>query len=506
MIQKYRENPTLGFKTVTTITGETEYSKNCRKIRDRYYTINEDCFKIEERWYVKTSKQITFDYETKNWVIIKKFPLVYGIVDFKSNGSIPVFGYFTANKYNNVYVNIPNYGLVLAYTDEILKNNGYIENISDGQWFYKKTMSNAQIAACTKITSKKVFTQQGYNIEDNKEEFTQKVKLYDEYPAKIGASAVKYSRFLNGQSYGFEIETSKGYLPENVQSRHGIVICRDGSIENAEYVTVPMKGPKGLVNIKTLSEELRKRTEIDIKCSFHIHFGTLSSDRLFIVSLYALAIKIQDEIFKMFPYYKTEWKNIKKQNYNQKVRKLGITALNPKASKQEYAQYVDEAYYRIQTWLNEGEPPNDRFNRNNNQHVQTAKWNRKQRYYWINFINLFFSERRTIEFRLHHATRNGQKMINWLFICSAILQYAEANAKLILTNTKAITLNDILDYYADHYKNKDSQFLSEYLKAYVEDRKNYFLNDFKNNDYISQAEMDNDKKYTFEYKGVQWLF
>lgn len=121
-------------------------------------------------------------------------------------------------------------------------------------------------------------------------------------------------------------------------------------------------------------------------------------------------------------------------------------------------------------------------------------------------MNLFFSPRRTAEFRLHHATLNGQKMVNWLFICIAILRYAEKHAKKILTTNTPITLDDVLNYYADTFKSKDAIFLSEYLKAYVKERKDYFRKDFERGDYTSEKEQAQDKHYKFTYEGVDWLF
>jgi hypothetical protein len=374
----YKDNPNLKLKTVKTVEGLTEYRRNCRSIRGKYYIIGTDCFKIGEKWYLKTSKLITFDYEKGEYVLIDKTPLVYGVVSFKEDGS-PNFGYFTENKYNNLMVNIKSYGGALCIREEILQKGGYIENISDGIWYHKKSMNGEFLLGINKINSRRVFTNKGYNIEDNAEEFKQKIELFDKYPTKVSAKSVQYARFLGGITWGMEIETSRGYIPDHIQNRTGIVICRDGSIDNAEYVTVPLKGAKGLMNIKYLSQELCKRTMTNNQCSFHIHIGSIPTDRLFILALYALGIRIQDELFTMFPYYKTEWKGIKKQNYNQKLKKLGVPVLKANSTKEEFTQYVDEGYYRIFTWLNDGAPPDDDFNRVTNRHQQTQKWNRKQR-------------------------------------------------------------------------------------------------------------------------------
>ncbi len=501
---RYKDNSSLKLKTVKTVTGETEYRKNCRKIKDKYYVQDEQCFLIGKTWYAFNSKLITFDYEKGVHVLIKDTPLVYGAVGFKRDGQ-PEYGYFTENKYNNILVSIPSVGSIKCFNEETLIKGGYVENLSDGLWLYKKGLTATQAEHLNQIAGRKVYRDKGYNIEDNAEEFKQKVESFDKYPTKISGTAMRYARLLGETSFGCENETSMGYIPDYIQNRTGLIICRDGSIDNAEYVTVPMRGAKGLVNLKNIAVELAKRCATDLKCSFHIHFGTLPDDRLFIVALYALAIRIQDEIFTMFPGYKTDWQKFKKKDYCQKVRKLGIGLLK-ESNKEEYAQYVDDAYYRIHKFLNDGNEPDDQFNRQNHRHVRTAKWERAGRYYWLNFMNMFFSDRKTMEFRLHHATVNGQKMVNWLFICNAILKYAQKYPRKILSSATPISLYEIMDYYGEHFKTKEGKFLSDYLKQYIEDRKNYFTGQRKKGNLVCVEEANEDKTYIFEYEGVRELF
>lgn len=502
---RFKENPDLKLKRVKTIKGLIEYKRNCVSVDDVWYVKGEDCIDIDGKWYPKTSKLIALDHETGEWVLIKGKPLVYGVVGFKTDGSA-ILGYFTENKYNNVVVRVPQYGDVRTFNEKLLVESGFVEEISTGTWVNKRDLTDRDMKRITAIGGRRVHTNKGYNIEDNADEFKQKIDAYANYNIPTTPGAIRFGKLLGEVTYGAEIETSMGTLPDHVQNRTGVVICRDGSIKNAEFVTVPMKGPKGLLNLKYLSSELSKRTLTDIDCSLHFHLGNLPKDRLFIVSLYALAIRIQNEVFSMFPRYKQDWQNIKRQDYNQKLRKIGIGLLKPTMKKEEYTQYIDEAYYRIATWLNDGVPPDNNFNRVTNEHQQTQKWNRKQRYYWINFMNMFFSKRRTMEFRLHHNTVNGQKMVNWLFICNAICQYAAQNSDEILSSDKPIPLDTVLDYYGQTFKSSHAKFLSEYLKAYVKDRKEYFLKDYKNGDFISQKETNEDKDYVFKYEGISWLF
>lgn len=121
-------------------------------------------------------------------------------------------------------------------------------------------------------------------------------------------------------------------------------------------------------------------------------------------------------------------------------------------------------------------------------------------------MNMFFSNRKTIEFRLHHNTVNAQKMINWLFICNAIVRYAEKHPKEIISSANTISLQTIMGYYKEQFKTKEGAFLTEYLNAYIDDRTKYFLKDVAKGDIISKQEMNEDKTYVFTHNGISHLF
>ena len=153
-------------------------------------------------------------------------------------------------------------------------------------------------------------------------------------------------------------------------------------------------------------------------------------------------------------------------------------------------------------WLSGGHAPDNIFNAKVHKHPQAHKWDRKSRYYWMNAMNTIFSERGTVEFRPHTPTTNPQKIVNWLFICNAIVRYASLHSKSILTDRKQkITLNKVLDYYAENF-GSTGRFLSEYLKAYVTERKEKFIRDYERGDKISNWEIEEDKDYLFNYQGI----
>lgn len=295
-----------------------------------------------------------------------------------------------------------------------------------------------------------------------------------------------------------------GNIAENIQYRNGLISCRDGSIGGAEWVTIPMSGAKGLQTISSTCTQLSTRTNIDINCSLHIHLGNIPLDRASLVSYYILAYKIQDEMFTMFPYYKTDPTDVKHKNYCKKLKKLSIHSLKD-SSKEGWNAYVDSIYNKIFSFLTEGISPNSEWNRKRGRHPQRQKWQIPTRYYWINFINTLFSNRGTLEFRIHEPTVNSQKVTNWLFIVNAFVKYAQNNQKKIFSSSK-ISIEEVLNYYKNSFNNETAKFLSEYLIAYFNSRKEIFAKDLANGDIVSNHWLVNDKEYEFKYNGVTHLF
>ena len=519
----YSEDTTLPYKTVKLFNGELEYRVLCKKIKNNFYVVNKHCFEVDNKWYREESGLIEKDYETEEWFLKGSYhKRIKAIVDFKDG--TPIIGWVTRNPYNNVDVRGPflannanNYSPI-AINSEILAENGYIEDISTGLWNKKSELNAEQIRRCNTIINVSNYTNKGYNIEDNYDEAALKKAYYENYDVPLTKDVRRYSKFLNDVTFGLELECSHGFMPDYLQNRMNLVVCRDGSLNDErgkpgpEFVTNPLKGAKGLQNIVNISNELKKRTLLNTKCSLHIHLGNLPTSRLYLVSLYVLSFKIQDEIYKMFPYYKTDFNAAhKEKDYCQKLKKMNMGILSASSNKEEYEKYINNNYNKIFYWLSQnqngsGYNPGQDCNRKQQNHPVSQKWQRKNRYYWINLMNTLFSTRNTIEFRLHTPTVNSQKIINWLFITNAISRYAILHGRDILTSSKKITLDSVLDYYKDTFRIPQAEFLSEYLKAYVAERTEAFQKDFDKGDLVSDWELSGDKTYEFRFKNVSHLF
>jgi hypothetical protein len=500
----FEDNPKLRLKQVTTVRGDTEYRRNCRFINLKYYRVDRDCFQIDGRWYCFDTGNILFDHENKKWLLKKDATsLIKGVVDFEEDGNA-IFGLFTPNPYNNVKCRVSNSSTInLAVNEEILLKNGYIEDTGSTVWYSKKVLGIAGVKKAKTIRNDRGFTDRGYNIEDNVKDFNNKVKHYDAYDIQISKEARIYAKYLGDLSFGTEIEIARGNLPDNLQNRYGVVICRDGSIDGGpELVTIPQKGAKGIQSLKDLCDSLYQRGEISIACALHTHIGGTRTDKLFLAAIYQLCRKIQNELFTMFPYYKTDHKGVKRKNYNQKLEGLSIYPL-VKTDKESFEAYLVDTYAKVFDFLAEGRMTLDQFNKRTREHPIPRKWERSNRYYWANFMNMFFGNRHTCEFRLHQPTTNHHKVINWLFICAAIVKYADRYATEIITSKSDISVKDVLNIYRTlNQGDKNADFLSDYLYAYFLERQKEFQKDFKKGDKVSEWDMEQDKDYKFMYKGV----
>jgi len=494
----FKDNPNLTeLKVVTTINGEKEYRKNCKFIREQYYIINKDCHEINGTWYRVKEGNIVYDWETRQYALKNTGRLIRGLV--KNDQGELELGYFTPNIYNNIPTNSNKFGGITAISADIL-NQDWFEDMKHHIWRYAPEHSATTVLSCKVIKNSDNPANRGYNIEDNAGDLSQKTTAYNEYPTVISPKIKQLAKYLGDLTFGFEFEIAIGALPPHLQFRNGVVPCRDGSLHGGmEYVTIPMQGTKGLQTIVNLTEDLKIRSEISLDCSMHIHFGNFGTDKLSIIALYLLCRNIQNELFTMFPYYKTSPSGIKQKNYTKKLQKLNIGILVDQ-SKDAYEAYLLDSWNKLFKYYGEGEVTLDTFNKKTRKHPITDKWRCNSRYHVFNFLNLFFSHRHTLEARLHGPTTNKDKTVNWMLICAAIIRYSQKYAKQIITNDKTISLKEILEIFPTLYpSDKKASFLSKYLYNYFLERQERCRKDMNKGDYVSMWDIDEDKQYKYNY-------
>lgn len=519
-------------KLVKDYLGNLVSKAKTHKIQGKYYVEGESCFLMEDgQWYrITSSDKIVFDHYAKKWVLKATNKLVGGIINSKGEK-----GLFSENE-DVVYITNKR-GQVgeMCLSQKVAESLGYEESIYDGT-FYKT--SNLSESDRTTWFCKKNIPQtersKSYNLESDPERKKQLQNSYDELAIKISANSKLLAKFLGDFTIGMEAEVINGFIPKRIRNKFGIKALKDGSLrwdngEGIEYVTVVMKGAKAIEVIRRFTSELTKRCEVNNLCAVHYHFGNVRKDKIFVLSLYELMRKIQGELFTFFPY--SRFNSIKSDGkvYCKMLEDLNIKPSRFLNSKTEdlFRENVVGEFDKIYKWLNHGkglaEPYGDikmqretftvdgkKMFRDNwlrsifttksvYHSIQGNKWDRNERYYILNFLNMFFTKTGTVEFRCHEGSTNYTKCIIWLLTCASILRYAENNMKECLS-PDPIKLEDILlDNLGSKYTN--------YIMAYYEMRKNTFFTqsgtyrtDYKS---VEKKWFDSDEKFSFEHNDFE---
>lgn len=489
-VVSYVENPKLKLVTVKTLTGKREYKRNCKQLYNIYHIKNIDCVEIRNRWYSRQLDHVGWDERTQSWELVCN--MCVGIISMENE--VFKFGTFSMGEFScSIYETKQKLSTVLDYRlidmsiYEFLRNSEELRLVRK-DWHYSKVLERFR------------FQNQGYNIEQCRDYMPIK-SHYDNTKLPIDNSVYKMRKVLGDVTFGLEVETTCGIIPQKLLNQNGVVICKDGSIDySPEYTTIPLKGVKGLQTIKNLFTYLNHFTEADHSCSYHIHFGNLRQDREFVVALYKLITIIQTELFMMFPYYKRDHRGVKNKNYTKP-----LTNLVSKFHKTDYNNYIKKSYTAIFEYLNNGEPISADFNRKAKRHVSgEAKWNCKRRYTVVNFINMLFSNRNTVEFRLSTSTTNFTKASNWFMMCLAIVKYAtKYSNRILLEPERAITLREILNVLP----NMSEKPVADYLYEFYKSRCALQEKAFSRGDSISDFERIEDKNnYEFEAFSIKTLF
>lgn len=493
----YNENPNLKYIVIITASGQKEYRKNCARINNKYYIKDLECKQNDIGEWVIIENTI-YDHELKIYKP-STYRLYHGIVGVKEDKSLE-YGYFTRNIYRNRETS---QGLCINI--EALANIDYVEDISNDFIIINPSLEEKRLALKIKHRNKN-FENCTYNIEENIGEFNYKINSHEKYPTKISKQIKKYSSFLENFTWGIEAETNKGYIPFTEQCKLGIVPCKDGSLgegyKSCEFVTVPYQGAKGLQSTFDFAKQLSQKTLVDHSCSLHIHIGNVPQDRAFIVAYYKLIYQIQNELYELVPGYKVKWQGVKNKNYCKALPYLNLYP--PKIlNKTAYNNYINDCFSLIFSFFSS--EPNEiilgkEYNKKQGAHPVKYKWNRPSRYSIVNLEPLFFSQRRTIECRLHHGVTNSQKIINWLFINIALIKYAQNNVLPILMEDP-ITLDNCLEVFNN---SKRGNYLYRFLSGYVKNRKDYFKECAAKDDIMSN-DLQNDKYFSFSI-GSEPLF
>lgn len=466
---------------ITTISGLKEPISNCRKIKNEYYKIGDinilnsgDCYFIDGKYRRENTGYIIYDYAVSQYVLKNQVELITekGIVDFKDEQ--PIFGAFSGDiknikNYISVIIDDKSY---ICMNENLLQNNIYYsEDLTSGRYYKRQSLPSRRFiepAPCD----------QGFkqSLEyDSRNIISKYSKIYDElYQPNYTKTVDKWSNILvKDLTFGLEFETVNGFIPDRIGKKLGLIPLRDGSINGLEYVTIPLSGKKGVQTILDSLKELKKRTRFDRDCSLHLHIGNIPRTEEFFVALYKVLFIIQDQFFELFPLYKKYNFGVKKKHYTKPFSSNEVFCkLDPIIdNKKSLIANFNHLYQFLSMGQDYSEVDNNMKNiKSHPSDPQgNAKWQIKSRYYWVNLIPLLFGNKQTIEFRMHTPTYDANKVIGFLGLCCAIINFVKQNEKNILTVPNFlgnINLHNILDNVM-----KDS--ILDFMYDYISQRKQY---------------------------------
>jgi hypothetical protein len=275
---------------------------------------------------------------------------------------------------------------------------------------------------------------------------------------------LKYSSLLAPFSYGIELETSSGNVPETFLKRYHLTPVRDGSITGHEYITVPLDFRKVLSYAVNIADIIDRSCSFNAYCSYHLHIGNVPKTIDYVTNLFVLCYRLQSELFEIFEPFKTDAAYMANKSGGAKNHCMMLPSLGFGIYNKE--QIGDN----IMRWLTNGKLSVQDYENGVAYKVPNNKWNIDARYYFVNFFNLLLTSG-TVEFRLHSGTANKYKIVYWIFICTAIIKYAQMYPKRIMSTYKKVKLIGIIE---EIYK--EEKDLKDTLIGYIKLRQDHYIN------------------------------
>lgn len=472
-------------KTVATYDGSIAIKSNCKLILGEYYEKDRQCFLMPDgKWHRINNGKIVHDHRAGKKVFISN-SIGEGIVGQNEDGTVKI-GFFTPDPVLDV-ITIINGKKLNCISKEIVEKGDFYEELSTGLFYDKESHERTKSKFFIKSCRNRYNVSLDYRSDGLMGMFSETFKKYFN-PPKIDNTLIK---FLPNVTFGIEYETSNGRIPERELLQNGLIPVRDGSLKNEfgdpyEYATVVLDRSTGIHAVLNHVFLLNKYCENNFMNSMHIHVGSIPATKNYLTAMYMVGFAIQDEIYSMFPEFYRNTEMFKRRNYNQALPKMSFDS-NPEKNFQTIIKFLamDSRYeFRGFKAKHPRDPSGDH------------KWNVETRYYWLNLTTLIFGKNETVEFRIHPSTFNSDKIINWIFIVSAICEYAKNYQDEIASKefSGKINLESILnDIYGD--KNK---MLFKFLIEYIEYRKRIMKNYANRGDKVGvyDAKIDNTDEFS----------
>lgn len=494
---------------VTTINGVIKEKKDCRRIGGDYYIIGDinikdsgDCYYINDKYYRIETGYITYDYEKEEYVIKNHSNLANGVVEIVDNKL--VYGYFTPVKFKNVYVYSGGDKIISLSADIFKSTNKFREQLKDGIFY---DINDIQAINFNKKFKPKDEYKRSlpYNCKDI---IVNYIDDYNNNDIQLNPTVEKYGSVVRDLSFGLEFETTRGNIPDRLSRPLGLIPLRDGSISGIEYVTIPLSDKKGLQAIVNSCNLLKQRTSYDDSCALHLHVGGVPRTMEFILALYKTLIHIQNDMYSMFPLYKKYNFGVKQNDYTKQLpTDILLNQMDKVIDKSNIVDNFDVLFKYLSQGvsfkgnyasLNEvdSHPSDPRGNR---------KWQVSTRYAWCNMIPLIFGNKQTVEFRIHTPTFEVNKVLNYVVMCSSIINFAKDNADEILSDykhtLKGHNLQTIIEksiYSGNTINSSDKYRLYNSISRYFRNRtQSTYSQNCKGN-------VKGDETAISSYSGVNW--
>lgn len=508
-----------------------------RKVREQYTPKYKFKVIIGSTAY-QAGSEIDWCDETQQWEFRHK--LIQGYYDINKTGKFIYEEYKVVPAYTNEQSYHEGRMTYIASEDIALKM-GFRPMLNSNAFYLHKNFSKSFSNEVSRKRTFNIGVSTTHHANEGNAIFNIIKEMHEKaYAGYVGTPKEQYlNELIAGLSYGIEFETGIGAIHKCSLGKLGLVPLVDGSLSSRnqlEYTTIPLRGVSGLNTLKKSCIKLNSQCTVDRNCAMHIHIGSLPTSKLFLISLYHLFERIQEELFEIVPAYKKEETVImgKNKNYSGPIRSLGLEnncifkeGISEEESKAEIDKYAEVLFKFISGGESLSNEKYDFNKRGTFKPLWDRQWNCPTRYFALNFVNYFFSKSGTVEFRLHGPTLNFHKTSAWLLICTSIVRYAMTYPDVILRRKEKINLRDILfeirsnfgtlDVEENPEKTKYFEDVSEYLISYVEMRKQYFQENYMNAHKINSnrnrslqdaatQEFRNDTRFSFSTSELDSLY
>ena len=454
----------------------------------------EDCVYIHRirGWFLKNDIRIFKDYcNPKEFIIVdanyKRNYNVYAIIANKldSFGNPDLETLEFGSNYESLVKNLAaviitnenNY--IKDFKQNILDNFFFVTdelyNSKEFKYFYKESLKDGYFRLKNDISIN--------DLEKNHKTQYRKHKLdvIHNFKNYVKNKPITYNQ-MQGKKYtfGLELETSSGFIPERFDSQLFYSCVHDGSLRDdsgnnfgGEYVTDVLYSDLGLLQTKKLANELSKRCFVNYKCGLHTHIGGATFNKENIILMYHLYKKLEKDIFLMLP------PSRRNNEYCRPLKKLDFNINNLLGNERKY--HIDYYYDKIIEFISNEDYANSKINKKND-HPRGFKCgydHSSARYCWVNFVPAVFNTRKkpkgneiyTIEFRNHSGTTSYYKIKNWLFICIALVDIIENHKSIVYANFDNLNLKKIVEVVYPKIGLKINNYIDKRINKFSDNTK-----------------------------------